>query len=120
MRRKGFAEESISFAGQIDLDAPAIPFDRFAPDQSSSRQPVEYARQCSFGHERRRGEFRARQAFRVAQRGDDIELRRSQLERADMAAIGPAEGKVGFDQRAQNLEDRIVFKVGKFHVEGAA
>ena len=120
MRRERFAEESIPLVGEMNLDAPPVRFNRFAPDQSFIRQTVEYAGQGSFGHERRRGQFGAGHALRVAQRRNDVELRRSQLERPNMAAIGSIEGKVGFDQRTQDLETRIIFEVGKFHVEGAA
>ena len=114
------AEELISLVGQIDLNASAVARHRFAPYEPLGSQSIEHTGQRPFGHERCGGELRAGHPFRVAEGGDNVELRRSQTKQPDMPAVRAAECQVGLNQRTQHLEDGVVFEIGQFHVERAA
>ena len=120
MGGEGLSKELIPLVRQIDLDAPPVTRDRLAANQPLVGQSVEHTGQCSFSHQRCGGQFGAGHPLGVPQRGDDVELGRSQPEQPDMPAVRAAEGEIGLDQRAQHLEDRVIFEIGQFHVERAA
>lgn len=112
---KGRLEELVALGGQADTGASAIISHGRSANQSFGFQPIQYAGECTLGHQGCRREFSAGQSLRVTERRDYVELGWSEPKRTYMAAVRAPKCEIGLDQGTEHFEVRIVFQVREVH-----
>lgn len=92
MRGKRLGKQGLAGFRQADDLAAAVAAVRDALDPAAIGQAVDHAGKRALGDERLVAQLGGGHARRVAQRGNDVELRRRQPQRADMR------GGIGFER----------------------